>query len=159
VSGHQKAVLWIGLIIVAANLVMKWPSVRSIIFSGSGGSTSNANPNSGGISTVPGVPAPGGGGITVPFGGFPFTIPFSSTSSSATSVQVLVMAAQKKQQQQPGYDIVVTTAFELIGVGLMSLLAGISDQMGTVVVLVMCGFLLGWLIINSGTLAKWVSNI
>jgi hypothetical protein len=158
-TGHQKAVLWIGLIIVAANLVMKWSSIRSIIFgSSSGGSTSNANPNSGGISTVPGVPAPSGGGITIPFGGYSITVPLSNTSSSTKPVQVLVMATQKKQQQ-PGYDIVVTTAFELIGVGLMSLLAGISDQMGKVVVIVMSGFLLGWLLVNSGTLAKWVSNL
>jgi hypothetical protein len=63
-----------------------------------------------------------------------------------------------KNSKQPGYDIVVTSAFELIGVGLLSLIAGISDQMGTIVVIVMAGFVIGWLIINSGTLEKWVKN-
>ena len=53
----------------------------------------------------------------------------------------------------------MTTAFELIGVGLMALLAGISDQAGTVVVIVMAGFLIGWLLINSSTLAGWVKNL
>lgn len=59
---------------------------------------------------------------------------------------------------QPGYDVVVTTAFELIGVGLMTLLAGSSDNMGTIIVIIMAGFLIGWLLLNTGTLAKWVSN-
>lgn len=60
--------------------------------------------------------------------------------------------------KQPGYDIVVTSAFELIGVGLLTLIAGSSSQMGTIVVIVMAGFVIGWLIINSGTLGKWVKN-
>ena len=72
----------------------------------------------------------------------------------ATAAQTT--AAQKSEQ--PGYDVVVTTAFELIGVGLMTLLAGASDNMGSIVVIVMVGFLIGWLILNTGTLAKWVSN-
>lgn len=59
---------------------------------------------------------------------------------------------------QPGYDVVVTTAFELIGVGLLTLLAGANDSMGTIVIIVMVGFLIGWLIINSGTLGRWVKN-
>lgn len=67
--------------------------------------------------------------------------------------------ATAKTQQQAGYDIVVTTAFELIGVGLMSLIAGVSDQAGTVVIIIMAGFLIGWLIVNSGTLDKWVKGI
>jgi hypothetical protein len=60
---------------------------------------------------------------------------------------------------QPGYDVVVTTAFELIGVGLMALLAGASDQMGTIIVILMVGFLIGWLLLNTGTLTKWVGNL
>lgn len=67
-------------------------------------------------------------------------------------------ATARKKNVQPGYDVVVTTAFELIGVGLLTLLAGASDQMGTIVIIVMVGFLLGWLLLNSGTLARWVSN-
>ena len=63
-----------------------------------------------------------------------------------------------KNSKQPGYDIIVTSAFELIGVGLLTLIAGTSDNVGSVVVLVMSGFVIGWLIINSGTLAKWVKN-
>lgn len=68
------------------------------------------------------------------------------------------MAVQKVTNQS-GYDVVVTTAFELIGVGLMALLAGTSDNMGSIVVIVMVGFLIGWLIMNSGTLSKWVGNL
>lgn len=67
--------------------------------------------------------------------------------------------ATTQKNQQPGYDVVVTTAVELIGVGLMALLAGVSDQMGTVVVIVMVGFLIGWLLLNTGTLSKWIGNL
>lgn len=63
------------------------------------------------------------------------------------------------KQVQSGYDVVVTTSFELIGVGLLALLAGISDQMGKIVIIVMVGFLIGWLIVNTGTLSKWVGNL
>lgn len=63
-----------------------------------------------------------------------------------------------KNTKQAGYDIVTTSAFELIGVGLLTLIAGTNDQMGTIVVMVMAGFVIGWLIINSGTLGKWVKN-
>lgn len=43
-SGQQRAVLWIGLILVALNLVGKWSQIRDIIFTGSG---STAPPDSG----------------------------------------------------------------------------------------------------------------
>jgi hypothetical protein len=61
--------------------------------------------------------------------------------------------------KQPGSDVVVTTAFELIAIGLLALLAGISDQVGRIVVIVMVGFLIGWLLLNSATLSKWVGNL
>jgi hypothetical protein len=64
-----------------------------------------------------------------------------------------------KQARQPGNEIVVITAFELIGVSLLTLLAGTNDQMGTVVVIVMIGFLLGWLLVNSPTLAGWMKGL
>lgn len=60
---------------------------------------------------------------------------------------------------QPGNDIVVTAAFSLIGVGLLSLLAGISDSVGHVVVIVMVGFLIAWMLANTGTLSKWVGSL
>jgi hypothetical protein len=74
----------------------------------------------------------------------------------ATTAQV---TASRKANVQPGYDVVVTTAVELIGVGLLALLAGASDQLGTIIVIVMVGFLVGWMLLNSGTLAKWVGNL
>jgi hypothetical protein len=35
-TGQQRAVLWIGLILVGLNLVSQWSKIRSVIFSGSG---------------------------------------------------------------------------------------------------------------------------
>lgn len=86
-TGKQRAVMWIGLILVAANLVMKWPSIRAIIFSGAGTASGSAGASSdptGGITVKP-----PGQGITVPFGGFPLPVPFLSTQqTSPTSTLV-----------------------------------------------------------------------
>lgn len=73
----------------------------------------------------------------------------------ATAAQT---AAARKQNIQPGYDVVVTTAFELIGIGLLALLAGVSDNMGKIVIIVMSGFLIGWLLLNTGVLEKYLGN-
>jgi hypothetical protein len=61
--------------------------------------------------------------------------------------------------KQPGSDVVITTAFELIGIGVMTLLAGISDDVGSIVVIVMVGFLLGWLLLNSSELSGWLKGL
>lgn len=62
-------------------------------------------------------------------------------------------------KRQPGNDIVVTTAFELIGISLLALLAGTSKQMGHIVIIVMVGFMLGWLLFNSGKLEGWLKKL
>jgi uncharacterized membrane protein len=61
--------------------------------------------------------------------------------------------------RQPGNDIVVTTAFELIGISVLTLLAGTSKQMGHIVIIVMTGFVLGWLLFNSGKLEGWLKKL
>lgn len=66
--------------------------------------------------------------------------------------------AAKPPAKQPGSAIVVTTTVQLIGVSLLTLLAGTSDQMGKVVILVMVGFLLGWLLLNTPTLQGWIKK-
>lgn len=62
-------------------------------------------------------------------------------------------------KRQPGNDIVVTTTFELIGISLLTLLAGTSKQMGHIVIIVMVGFVLGWLLFNSGKLEGWLKKL
>ena len=66
--------------------------------------------------------------------------------------------ATKKTQSQPGSDIVVTLTVELIGVGLLTLLAGVNKGLGSVVVVVMVGFLFVWLLINTTELQKWIGK-
>lgn len=66
--------------------------------------------------------------------------------------------ATKKLQPQPGADIIVTLTVELIGVGLLTLLAGVNKGMGSVVVVVMVGFLFVWLLINATNLQKWIGK-
>lgn len=63
-----------------------------------------------------------------------------------------------KPTKQPGNDIVVTLTVELIGVSLLTLLAGVNKQVGSVVVIIMAGFMLLWLLDNSQSLSKWVGK-
>lgn len=50
-SGQQKAVLWIGLILVGLNLVGRWKDITKVIFSGAGisGGIQTPGSNSGGL--------------------------------------------------------------------------------------------------------------
>lgn len=65
------------------------------------------------------------------------------------------MATAKKTSNQPGYDIVVTTAFELVGVGLLALLAGTNDNLGRVIIIIMAGWIVLWALSNTGMLSKY----
>jgi hypothetical protein len=64
----------------------------------------------------------------------------------------------KKASSQPGSDIVVTLTVELLGVGLLTLLAGVNPKLGGIIVIIMVGFLLGWLLINSVQLQGWLKK-
>lgn len=58
-NGQQRTVLWIGLILVALNLVSRWGEIRSVIFNGAGigaGIGTPGSSGSGGIgSLLPGA--------------------------------------------------------------------------------------------------------
>jgi hypothetical protein len=54
-TGQQRAVLWIGLILVGLNLVTRWSQIRDVIFSGSG--------------ITAGIPGSGGGSDSGGLGG------------------------------------------------------------------------------------------
>jgi uncharacterized membrane protein len=60
--------------------------------------------------------------------------------------------------KQSGNDVVVTTTVELIGVALLSLLAGANDNLGSVIVIIMVGFLIGWLLMNTAKLQSIVGK-
>jgi len=57
-----------------------------------------------------------------------------------------------------GNDIVVTTAFELIGVALLALLASANEQLGKIVIILMVGFALIWAMANTGFLERWLGK-
>lgn len=70
-----------------------------------------------------------------------------------------VSAGKSKSQKQPGNDIVVTATVELLGVGLLTLLAGANPQLGRIVVIVMVGFLLGWLLVHANEMQGWLKKV
>lgn len=76
-TGQQRTVLWIGLILVGLNLVSQWSKIKSIIFSGTGitGGFGSSSSSSGGGLQFPTLPLPG----------FP-TLPLSKTSNSKVTI-------------------------------------------------------------------------
>jgi len=64
-----------------------------------------------------------------------------------------------KTAKQPGSDIVITTAIELLGVGVFTILAGISDDMGAVMVVIMWGIVLGWFLLHTAEFQKIVGSL
>lgn len=64
-----------------------------------------------------------------------------------------------KQKNQPGWDVTTTTLVQLLGVALFTVLAGMNDEMGTVVVILMWGFLLGWMLLHTTELATMVGHL
>jgi hypothetical protein len=61
-SGKQRAVIWMGLILIAFNLARRWKDISAIIFSGAG---------AGGTTTSPGSGNTGGGhSVTIPIDPF-----------------------------------------------------------------------------------------
>jgi hypothetical protein len=63
-----------------------------------------------------------------------------------------------KPARTPAQDIVVTTTFGLIGVALLSLLAGVSDRVGRVIVILMVGFALVWAMANTAFMEKFLGK-
>lgn len=59
---------------------------------------------------------------------------------------------------QVGHGIIVVTTVELIGIAAFTALAGMNDDLGTVMVVIMWGVVIGWLMLNSSTLSSWVSK-
>lgn len=67
------------------------------------------------------------------------------------------MATAAKPNKQPGNDILTVTFVELVGVAVFTMLAGVSDDMGSVMVVLMWGILLGWMLLHTtelGTMVK-----
>lgn len=66
------------------------------------------------------------------------------------------MAAAKAQ---PGHSIVTTTFVELLGVAVFTVMAGFSDDMGSLMVVLMWGILLGWALLHTSQLQTIVSAL
>jgi hypothetical protein len=60
---------------------------------------------------------------------------------------------------QPGHNVLTTTLVELLAVGVFTMMAGISDDMGSVMVVLMWGFLLGWMLLHTTQLQAMVKAL
>jgi hypothetical protein len=88
-NGQQRAVLWIGLILVGLNLIGHWQDIRSVIFSGAG--ITGGIPNSGDSGGGGGLGGIIGGSIgkgirgIMPGGGIPIPGTFSANPPHKTN--------------------------------------------------------------------------
>jgi hypothetical protein len=69
------------------------------------------------------------------------------------------MAAAAAVKKQPGNDIIVTTAIELVAVGVFGVLAGMSDSMGSVMVVFMWGLVIGFMLLHTTQLGSIVKDL
>jgi hypothetical protein len=60
---------------------------------------------------------------------------------------------------QPGYDVVTVTFVSLGGVALLSIFAGMSDDVGKIILIIMWGFMLGWLLLHTSELKTMVGAL
>lgn len=60
---------------------------------------------------------------------------------------------------QTGHNVVTTTFVGLAGVGLFAIFAGMSDNVGKLLLLLMWGFVLGWLLLHTSQLASMVKAL
>jgi len=54
---------------------------------------------------------------------------------------------------------VTTTFVELVGVGLFAILAGMSDDMGKIMLIIMWGCVLGWCLLHTSQLSSMVKAL
>jgi hypothetical protein len=60
---------------------------------------------------------------------------------------------------QTGHDLAVTMLVEVFGVVLFTIMAGMNDDLGSVLVVIMWGLFLGWCLMNTTQLGEMVKNL
>lgn len=71
----------------------------------------------------------------------------------------MMATAKPKQATQTGHNLVATTAVELVAVAIFAIMAGMSDDMGKVMLILMWGFFLGWCLLHTQQLAGMVKAL
>ena len=67
------------------------------------------------------------------------------------------MATTTTSSSQPGHNVVIVTAVELIGILIMYAVAE-NERVGKAIAVFMWAVLLGWLLANYSTLSTWVNK-
>lgn len=65
----------------------------------------------------------------------------------------------KLVKSQPGHDLVTTTFLQLTGVAVFTFLAGLNDDMGKMMVIVMWGLIIGWLLLHVTDIQNMVGHL
>lgn len=59
----------------------------------------------------------------------------------------------------PGTQLLATVGVELFGVGVFTVIAGFSEDVGNIMVIIMVGILLGWMLLNTTELEKLAGKL
>lgn len=62
-------------------------------------------------------------------------------------------------KKAPQHDALISLFVQLLGVGAFALIAGTSDEMGKIVVILMAGFMVVWAISHADLLKKLVGKL
>lgn len=60
---------------------------------------------------------------------------------------------------QAGHDVVTTMFVELVAIALFAILAGMSDDMGKMMLIFMWGLVIGWMLLHTSQLATMVKAL
>lgn len=61
--------------------------------------------------------------------------------------------------QKPEHDALVSLFVQLLGVGTFALIAGMSDDMGTIIVIIMAGFMVVWAFTHADILKNLMGKL
>lgn len=67
------------------------------------------------------------------------------------------MATEKNQKTAP--DVIIEGIVQLLGVGVLALLAGISDDVGHIIVVIMAGIMLMWMMTHTEQLKAIIGKV
>lgn len=62
-------------------------------------------------------------------------------------------------KSQPGHDALTTVFLGLLATGVFAILAGISDDMGKVMLVIMWGIVIGWMLLHTQQIGSLVKGL
>lgn len=69
------------------------------------------------------------------------------------------MPTNKPPAKKPQHDALITVLIQLLGVGTFALIAGVSEEMGKIVVIIMAGIMIVWAFTHADLMKGLVNKL